>query len=74
MNMFVDDIKIMEAKNFGVISLVKEELIAIFEMVDMGLISFYFGLKVSQTAKKDDKTLLTCVYRQNPSQIPPIPS
>ncbi len=44
---FVDDIKIMRAKNSGVIAQIKQELTAAFEMADMGPISFYLGLKVS---------------------------
>ena len=46
-SIFVDDIKIMRAKNLRVISQVKKKLMATFEMADMGPISFYFGLKVS---------------------------
>ena len=51
-SIFLDDIKIMEAKNFRVICQVKKKLTAAFEMVDMGLISFYFGLKVRRDHKK----------------------
>ncbi len=51
-NTFVDDIKIMRAKNSGVINQVKQELTAAFEMADMGPISFYFGLKVSRDREK----------------------
>lgn len=47
MSIFIDDIKIMEAKNFKVISQVKKKLILIFKMIDMQPISFYFYLKVS---------------------------
>ncbi len=49
---FVDDIKIMGAKNFGIIARVKQELTAAFEMADMGPISFYLGLKVSRDREK----------------------
>lgn len=42
----------MGAKNSGVIGRVKEELIAAFEMVDMGPISFYLGLKVNRDREK----------------------
>ena len=52
MSTFVDDIKIMGAKNSGVIGRVKEELTAAFEMVDMGPISFYLGLKVNRDREK----------------------
>lgn len=44
---FIDDIKIMEAKNSGVIDQMKQELMAAFEMVDIGPISFYLSLKIS---------------------------
>ena len=46
MSTFVDDIKVMGAKKSGHIERVKAELAAAFEMVDMGPISFYLGLKV----------------------------
>ena len=49
---FVDDIKIMGAKNSGVIGRVKKELTATFDMVDMGPISFYLGLKVSRDRER----------------------
>ncbi len=49
---FVDDIKIIGAKNSGVIDQVKQELTATFEMADMGLISFYLGLKVCPNREK----------------------
>ncbi len=44
---FVVDIKILGAKNSRVIAQVKQELTVALEMVDMGPISFYLGLKVS---------------------------
>lgn len=46
-SIFIDNIKIIGAKNSGIIGQVKAKLIAAFEMVDMGPISFYFGLKVN---------------------------
>ena len=52
---FVDDIKIMGVKDSGMIGRVKQELAAAFEMVDMGPISFYLGLKVDRDREK--KTL-----------------
>lgn len=52
----------MEAKNSGVISQVKEELIAVFKIVDIGLISFYFGLKVSQDHEKKSIKLFQPIY------------
>lgn len=51
-SMFIDDIKIMGAKIFKVISQVKKELTAAFEIVDIRPINFYFGLKVSQNLEK----------------------
>lgn len=51
MSTFVDDIKIIRAKNSGKISQVKEKLTAIFEIVDIKPISFYFSLKVGQDCK-----------------------
>lgn len=44
---FVDNIKIIGAKNFGIISQVKEELTAAFEMINIGPISYFLDLKVS---------------------------
>lgn len=49
---FMDDLKIIEAKNFGIISQVKKELTATFEMADIESISFYFNLKVSENYEK----------------------
>ena len=52
---FVDDIKVMGVKRSGHIDRVKLELAAAFEMVDMGPISFYLGLKVERD--RQNKTL-----------------
>ncbi len=49
---FVNDIKIIGAKNSGVKDRVKYELTAAFKTADMGLISFYLGLKVSWNREK----------------------
>lgn len=43
---FVDDIKIITLKNNEIIGCVKAKLTFAFLIVDMGLISFYLGLKV----------------------------
>lgn len=43
----MNNIKIMRAKNSEVINQVKEELMAIFEMIDIGPINFYLSLKVN---------------------------
>ncbi len=52
---FVDDIKVMGVKGSGHIEKVKHELATAFEMVDMGPISFYLGLKVERN--RQNKTL-----------------
>ena len=49
---FVNDIKFMGPKGTGYIERVKAELAAAFEMVDMGPISFYLGLKVERDRQK----------------------
>ena len=49
---FVDDIKIIGIKESGFIARVKAELAAAFSIVDMGPISFYLGLKVTQDREK----------------------
>lgn len=46
--MFVDDIKIIEAKNSRYIQKVKEVLIVAISIVDIGLINIYLDLKVEQ--------------------------
>lgn len=46
MSMFIDDIKIIGAKDSGYVQKVKEELITVFLMVDIDSISFYLGLKM----------------------------
>lgn len=51
-NTFVGYIKIMGPKRSGIIERVKKELAAAFEMVDMGPISFYLGLKVQRDWEK----------------------
>lgn len=49
---FVDDIKIIGPKNIEVITNIKTELTATFEMVDIGPISFYLNLKVKRDHQK----------------------
>ncbi len=51
----VDDIKVMGVKRSGHIKKVKYELAPAFEIVDMGPISFYLGLKVKRN--RQNKTL-----------------
>ena len=48
MNTFIDNIKIIGPKGSGVIQKVKDELIAVFSMVDMSSISFYLDLKIER--------------------------
>ena len=64
MSTFVDNIKIIGPKNTGVIVRVKMELTAAFEMVDMGPISFYLGLKVDRDRQKRTIKLSQPVYIQ----------
>lgn len=52
----------MGAKNSRVISRVKKKLTTTFEMVDMGLISFYIGLKVSKNREKKMIKLSQPIY------------
>ena len=47
-NTFVDDIKVMGVKRSEHIKRVKLKLVVVFEMADMGSISFYLGLKVER--------------------------
>lgn len=52
---FIDDIKIMAIKGSGFIEKVKAKLASAFQMVDMGPISFYLGLKVERD--REQKTI-----------------
>lgn len=47
-SIFVDDIKIMTPKKSGFIEKIKVQLVLAFQMSNMGLISFYSGLKVER--------------------------
>lgn len=49
---FVNDIKIMGAKESGTIERIKRKLTAVSSMVDMRSISFYLGLKVERDHKR----------------------
>lgn len=51
-SMFVDDIKIIAPRKSGAFDGVKQELTFTFSMVDLGLISFYLGLKVQRNWEK----------------------
>lgn len=50
--MFVDNIKIIRSKNIKIIARVKIKLTTIFDMIDIGSISFYLGLKVKRNYYK----------------------
>lgn len=45
---FIDDIKIIRAKGSRFIEQVQKKLTITFDMVNIGPISFYFGLKVKR--------------------------
>lgn len=62
--MFLDDIKIMGPQNIGVIAKVKMELTTAFDIVNMGLISFYLGFKVERDCQKRIIKLLQPAYIQ----------
>lgn len=59
---FVDDIKVMGVKRSSYIERVKLELAAAFEMADIGLISFYLGLKVERNRAKKTLKLSQTAY------------
>lgn len=42
----------MRVKKSGHIKKIKRKLVATFEMVDIGLISFYLGLKIEKDCQK----------------------
>lgn len=44
---FIDIIKIIKTKKSRIISLVKQNIITIFKIIDIGFIKFYFCLNVS---------------------------
>lgn len=64
MSIFVDDIKIMGPKSIRVIARVKTELAATSEMVDMGPISFYLGLKIERNRENRTIKLSQLAYIQ----------
>lgn len=51
-SIFVDKIKIIGSKRSEIIEKVKRKLVTVFEIVDIGPISFYHGLKVEQNREK----------------------
>ncbi len=58
----VVDIKVMGVKRSGHIEIVKRELAATFEMVDIGAISFHPGLKVERDRQKKTLKLFQLAY------------
>lgn len=50
--MFVDNVKIIGVKRLRHINKVKQKLVAMFKIVDMGSISFHLGFKVEKNLKK----------------------
>ncbi len=60
--MFVDDIKVIEVKRSGHIKIVKHELAAAFEMVDIGPINFYLGLKIKRNYQNNILKLFQPAY------------
>ena len=61
-SIFVDNIKIMGVKGSGFIERVKKELAVASDMVDMGPISFYLGLKVERDCIKKILKLFQPAY------------
>lgn len=49
---FVDDLNIFAPRGSGIISRINSELAAAFDMVDMGPLAFYVGLKVTRDREK----------------------
>lgn len=47
----------MGIKDLGHINKVKAKLITVFEMIDIGSISFYFGLKIERDYQKQSLKL-----------------
>ena len=61
-SMFIENIKIMGPNGSRVIQKVKDELIAVFSMVDMSFISFYLDLKVERDWEKRTMKLSQPAY------------
>ena len=62
---FVDDIKIMAPKRSGFAEKVKVKLVSTFQMVDMGPISFYLGLRVDRNREEKTIKLSQPAYIEN---------
>lgn len=64
--MFIDNIKIIRVKRLGHIEKVKQKLVTVFEIIDMGLISFYLGLKIERNYQnKILKFSSLCISRKS---------
>lgn len=61
-SIFVNNIKIIAPKDSEIIERVKLELIFAFFMIDIGLISFYLGLKVQRDWENQTIKLSQPVY------------
>lgn len=70
-NTFVNNVKVIGVKGSGYIKKVKIKHVVTFEMVDIGPISFYLGLKVKKNQIKITLKLLQPAYIDKSSvQIP----
>lgn len=58
----MDDINIIGVKSARTIQWVKTKLIAALEIIDIGLINFYLGLKIKANCEKRTLKLLQPVY------------
>lgn len=59
---FIDNLKVMRVKGLSYIKSVKERLVTIFEILDIGPISFYLGLKVKKDCQKKTLKLFQSTY------------
>lgn len=59
---FTNDIKIIKVKSLKIIDQVKRNFTATFKIVDIGLISFHFSLKVDRNLAKKTLKLLQPAY------------
>lgn len=62
MSIFISNIKVKEIEKSGIINRIKQELAITFNLIDMGLISFYLGLKVEKNQQKKTLKLFQLAY------------
>lgn len=62
MNTFVDNIKVMARKKSGHIERIKAKLATTFDIIEMGPISFYLGLKIEIDQSKQSLKLSQPFY------------